>query len=1046
MLACWLAVTAQVIFVRGTEAAVVRGPYLQQGTPSQIIVQWRTDNGSGSFVRYGTHQGALADIVGDPAIVTNHIVLITNLQPATKYFYEIGTATNWFAGTTNHYFITAPPVGPSRPTRIWALGDSGEPGPEAASVRDAYAAFAGDRPTDVWLMLGDNAYGDGEDGEYQAAVFNFYPQFLRNTVLWPTLGNHDRDPVYFSIFSLPQNAEAGGVPSGSERYYSFDYANIHFICLDSSDSDRTTNGPMYAWMRADLEATTQKWLIAYWHHPPYSKGTHDSDEEEELIEMRLNYVPILESFGVDLVLNGHSHNYERSYLLDGHYGLSTTLAQSMKKNGGSGRENGDGAYTKLGGPGNQGAVYTVAGCSAMSSEPDPMPAMFVSLDFVGSVVIDVDGGRLDFKFLQGNGALGDYFTLIKAPITPPEPPAAPTNLTALAADTNRIELYWADASTNETGFRIERSENGVNFALIATVGANVTSGADLDLAPDTAFDYRVRAYNAAGDSPHSNVAQARTHPILPPEPDATPPGTITNLTPTGVTSNTVTLFWFAPGDDGHVGRAARYELRRATNLLTESLWDSAVSVPGLPAPAVAGQLQGFTVAGLEQDTPYWFGVKTSDESTNLSALSRVAVQRTLRADGRKSAGSSKAGAVEVIIGPALLELPDAPSGLTATSLASNTVRLAWIDQSDNEVFFAIARSTDGENFSRLLQVGANVTNALDQSALPDTRYYYYVTAGHAGGESDPSAVVQTLTPPTAPPDVTPPAAVTNLRRTSANTSSITLAWSAPGDDGNTGRAAVYDLRRNGTPITAANWSNVTAIAGLPLPSTAGASETFTVTGLVAGTTHYFALRTRDEAGNESPLSNIPSAATTGPPAPWQEADIGATGLGGSATFASGVFTVRGAGTDIGSTNDAFHFVFQPAEGDCEIIARVTSVDDTSSSAKAGVMIRDSLLPGAKLAMLALTPGDRILWLRRTANNGNVATTTATGTFSPPQWLRITRTNNLFNASFSANGSNWTAAEPKTINLGTNIFIGLAVTSRDTNELNTATFDNAQAAP
>ncbi len=177
-------------------------------------------------------------------------------------------------------------------------------------------------------MLGDNAYSNGTDAEYQSAVFDIYPTLLRKSVVWPTMGNHDgysstsssQSGPYFSIFSLPKNAEAGGVASGTEAYYSFDYGNIHFICLDSEGSSRSSHGAMLEWLRLDLAATTKDWIIAYWHHPPYSKGSHDSDTETNLVDMRQNALPILEAGGVDLVLTGHSHSYERSYLLDGHYG------------------------------------------------------------------------------------------------------------------------------------------------------------------------------------------------------------------------------------------------------------------------------------------------------------------------------------------------------------------------------------------------------------------------------------------------------------------------------------------------------------------------------------------------------------------------------------------------------------------------------------------------------------------------------------------------------------------------------------------------------
>src|SRR6266704_3664241 len=78
---------------------------------------------------------------------------------------------------------------------------------------------------------------------------------LRKSVLWPCLGNHDAGSanspiqfgVYYDIFTLPAQAQAGGVMSGSEAYYSFDYANVHFVCLDSSDSDWSKNGLMLRW-------------------------------------------------------------------------------------------------------------------------------------------------------------------------------------------------------------------------------------------------------------------------------------------------------------------------------------------------------------------------------------------------------------------------------------------------------------------------------------------------------------------------------------------------------------------------------------------------------------------------------------------------------------------------------------------------------------------------------------------------------------------------------------------------------------------------------
>ena len=103
--------------------------------------------------------------------------------------------------------------------------------------------------------------------------------------MWPAIGNHDLPDggswPYYDAFSLPQGAEAGGMASGTEQYYSFDFANIHFVVLDSVDTTSTVAQDMPSWLAADLASTPREWIVAYWHHPPYSKGSHDSDDEED---------------------------------------------------------------------------------------------------------------------------------------------------------------------------------------------------------------------------------------------------------------------------------------------------------------------------------------------------------------------------------------------------------------------------------------------------------------------------------------------------------------------------------------------------------------------------------------------------------------------------------------------------------------------------------------------------------------------------------------------------------------------------------------------
>lgn len=406
-------------------ASLTRGPYLQKGTPSAVTVRWRTDVATASHVTFGPSPTNQPGLVASAVATTEHELTLSALTPGTAYFYTIGDGTAALAGgDAAHTFRTAPPLGAAAPVHVWVLGDSGTGGNgsgSAESVRDAYVASPLFAHNDVWLMLGDNAYGSGTDAEYQQAVFDTYPALLRDSVLWSTLGNHETyddpdHPPYFDIFTLPRFGEAGGTASGTEHYYAFDYANVHFVCLDSMQSARTPGSPMLQWLADDLASTGQRWIIAYWHHPPYSKGSHNSDSEGELIEMRANVLPILEAGGVDLVLGGHSHAYERSKFIDGHYGLSPTLAPAMVKDGGDGREDGTGAYGKdsvL----HAGAVYVVAGSSGQTGGGAlNHPVMFTSMHQLGSLVLDVKGDRLDARFLNSAGVVADHFTISKEPL------------------------------------------------------------------------------------------------------------------------------------------------------------------------------------------------------------------------------------------------------------------------------------------------------------------------------------------------------------------------------------------------------------------------------------------------------------------------------------------------------------------------------------------------------------------------------------------------------------------------------------------------------
>jgi hypothetical protein len=438
----------------GAALSLVRAPYIQNVTPASAVIRWRTSTASTTRVAWGLSADALTNTVDVAGTRTEHVVSLSGLPTETKIFYSVGSTTETLAGGDANHTLKVPPLaGQRRPIRIWVTGDHGACAVSAqgctdvAAVRNGYTTYAGGQPADVWLMLGDNVYNSGTDTEMTYGHFDPFPTIMRNTPYWSTPGNHEfgtggadsptQSGPYYDSQTFPTAGEAGGVASGTEAYYSFDYGNVHVLTLDSHDTSRTapanptTNvcplggggaGAMYQWACADLAATDEDFIIAIWHHPPYSKGSHDSDSASQLIEMRQRFLPVMEKFGVDLVLTGHSHSYERSVLLDEHYGLSATYSPALHAvDAGDGNPGGDGAYVKtlLGPVGNTGTVAAVAGSSSQISGGSlNHPVMEKSLNILGSMVIDVVGRQLDARMIGVTGNVLDHFRIVKGPVLP----------------------------------------------------------------------------------------------------------------------------------------------------------------------------------------------------------------------------------------------------------------------------------------------------------------------------------------------------------------------------------------------------------------------------------------------------------------------------------------------------------------------------------------------------------------------------------------------------------------------------------------------------
>jgi regulation of enolase protein 1 (concanavalin A-like superfamily) len=270
-----------------------------------------------------------------------------------------------------------------------------------------------------------------------------------------------------------------------------------------------------------------------------------------------------------------------------------------------------------------------------------------------------------------------------------------------------------------------------------------------------------------------------------------------------------------------------------------------------------------------------------------------------------------------------------------------------------------------------------------------------------------------------PPDTTPPTvAATPSGGAFSSAPSVTLTAT----DNNPG-SSIYFTTNGSTPtststrytapisITTTTTLKFIAVDAAGNSSAIG-SETYTITGTAGGTL----------------------------PVDWQTQDIGAVGIAGSASFASGTYTVTGAGPDIWGTADALRYAYTTLNGDGQITARVATEQFVNVWTKAGVMIRDSLAPGSRQAFMLVSPGKGNAFQRRVATGG-VSTNTAGAFVTAPYWVRLSRVANTITASQSADGVAWTVVGTDTIAFGQNVLVGLAVSSHTATATATATFDN-----
>jgi regulation of enolase protein 1 (concanavalin A-like superfamily)/fibronectin type 3 domain-containing protein len=352
--------------------------------------------------------------------------------------------------------------------------------------------------------------------------------------------------------------------------------------------------------------------------------------------------------------------------------------------------------------------------------------------------------------------------------------------------------------------------------------------------------------------------------------------------------------------------------------------------------------------------------------------------------------------------------PAAPAALNAT-VSNWNVGLTW-NASGGALTYNVKRASTYGSYTSLGNVAS--TSFTDTTPSNNTDFYYVVSALNAAGESTNSPAV------IVPAQIFTPSGL-SVSPVSSNQNNLT--WNAFPS------ATSYNVKSSPT-------------SGGPYTTIASGLLTPNYTDTIAAGMKYYYVVSAISGGAETPNS---VEATANLPYPWQTQDIGTVGVIGSASYNNGVFNVSGGGADIQNATDAFRYVYAPVNGDCTIIARVVSLQNVNVWSKAGVMIRESLNANAANAFIGITPGNGVTWQSRSSTGGSTAYNNTTG-LTAPYWVKLVRSGNTFTGYRSADGNTWTQQGTAAFTMGSTVYIGLALTSHDTANLDPATFDNVTA--
>ncbi len=354
------------------------------------------------------------------------------------------------------------------------------------------------------------------------------------------------------------------------------------------------------------------------------------------------------------------------------------------------------------------------------------------------------------------------------------------------------------------------------------------------LLPSTDYYFAIKTADEVPNwSVLSNIAAAHTGPA---SSDIIPPAAVTDLAGTWPSGSTFDITWTAPGDDGIFGTATLYDIRYSKSVISDANWDAATRVTYAPAPAVAGTGQRMTILGVDNNTTYYVAMKTADEDYNWSAISNCASFATVGPD---------------VTSPAQV------TDLTIGNIAATSVILTWtVTGNDgmfnlaavNDIRYSTSPITDDSWFYTAVKVtgepvpaSPGTVQSMTVTGLNEgTTYTFAIRVLDACMNWSPLSNTPSATT-LAAADGTAPAAIADLAASHPSNTTVRLTWTAPGDDGNSGTAAAYDIRYSTGLIGDASWAAATRVTGVLAPQVAGTTQTWTVYGLSPSRTYSFAI-------------------------------------------------------------------------------------------------------------------------------------------------------------------------------------------------------------